>query len=295
MNWKLKRLRKDYMDTPIPKELDEVVHNTINRKIKKPRRPNPKWIIGLAAAILMFMVSINTSPAFAGSLSKIPVVGSIIQVLTIQEIHVNERHYSADLKIPKVRNFDNKDLENSLNQKYIDESQQLYESFLEKRDQLDEKDGGHLQLQSNYEVVTDNDKILSIKRSIEKTQASSYEVTKYDTIDKQKEIMLTLPILFKNDDYIDTISAVIKNQMRERMEEDPNKIYWVRDAGVKDLPPDGVFDHIDKKQSFYINNDQKLVITFNDYEVAPGYMGTAEFIIPTEKIEKELVGNAYIK
>ncbi|OOP68741.1 anti-sigma factor, partial [Heyndrickxia oleronia] len=48
-------------------------------------------------------------------------------------------------------------------------------------------------------------------------------------------------------------------------------------------------------QVFYINKDHKLVITCYEYEVAPGYMGTVEFIIPTKVISNELVGHDYIK
>jgi hypothetical protein len=37
------------------------------------------------------------------------------------------------------------------------------------------------------------------------------------------------------------------------------------------------------------------VISFNKYEVAPGYIGTPKFEIPTEAITDILVGNEYIK
>lgn len=55
------------------------------------------------------------------------------------------------------------------------------------------------------------------------------------------------------------------------------------------------FQSIAKDQSFYINNDGKLVISFDKYEVSPGYMGVVEFIIPTPVITDALVSNAYIK
>jgi hypothetical protein len=55
------------------------------------------------------------------------------------------------------------------------------------------------------------------------------------------------------------------------------------------------FDSIAKDQSFYINNEGKLVISFDKYEVAPGYMGVVEFIIPSNVIADALVSNVYIK
>lgn len=293
MDKKLEQLKKEYRDIPIPKELNKVVHKTIKRKDKKP--PVPKWLIGIAAALVILMVGINTSPAFAANLSKIPVVGSIIEVLTITEIHVNEDNYNADLEVPKLKNFENKDLENSLNHAYLDGNQKLYEEFSKRMDELEGNGGGHLGVDSSYEVMTDDDQILSIKRTVVKTEASSYTTVKYDTIDKQKEIVLTLPILFKDDHYMETISENVKDQMRNQMKNDPNKIYWVSDAGVEDLDLVDSFDQITAGQNFYINEDRKLVVSFDEYEVAPGYMGAVEFVIPTEKIKKELVGNEYIK
>ncbi|WP_099159551.1 anti-sigma-V factor rsiV [Virgibacillus ndiopensis] len=294
MDKKLEELKREYKNTPIPKDLNKVVQKAIKQKEKKPLRPNSKWIIGLAAAVVIFMVSINTSPAFAKSLSKIPVVGSFIEVLTVLEIHVNENNYDADIKIPQVNNFENKEFENSLNQKYLDENQKLYESFTKEIEEMKKDGDGHLRIDTNYEVMTNDDLIFSIKRTVVETQASAYTTNKFDTIDKQKQIMLTLPILFKSDQYIETISEIIKKQMREQMENNPGNVYWVSDAGIEKLPEDDFFDQIDADQNFYINENHKLVIAFNEYEVAPGYMGAVEFVIPTKKIENILVGNKYI-
>ena len=41
---------------------------------------------------------------------------------------------------------------------------------------------------------------------------------------------------------------------------------------------------IDKNQNFYINNNGEIVISFDEYEVAPGYMGVVEFTIPNSVI-----------
>jgi hypothetical protein len=77
--------------------------------------------------------------------------------------------------------------------------------------------------------------------------------------------------------------------MRQQMKDDKQKKYWV-EAG--DISP---FDKIKAEQSFYISSSNKLVISFDKYEVAPGYMGIVEFEIPTEILSKALVGNEYIK
>ena len=39
--------------------------------------------------------------------------------------------------------------------------------------------------------------------------------------------------------------------------------------------------NIQKEQPFYINQQNQVVVVFNEFDIAPGYMGMPEFIIPT--------------
>lgn len=87
--------------------------------------------------------------------------------------------------------------------------------------------------------------------------------------------------MFNNDKYIDAISNNIKEQMKNQMKQDENKIYWLDDKEMGDEN----FKSIDKNQDFYINKDGELVICFDKYEVAPGYMGLVEFTIPNDIIQ----------
>ena len=99
-----------------------------------------------------------------------------------------------------------------------------------------------------------------------------------------------MPSLFKDEAYIDIISENIKAQMKEQMK-DENNVYWLED----EMMGDENFSKIDKNQSFYITKDNQLVIAFDKYEVAPGYMGNPEFIIPSELLKDVLVSEEYIK
>lgn len=148
---------------------------------------------------------------------------------------------------------------------------------------------GHLKIESGYEIKTETNQILSIGRYVEETMASSATTIHYDTIDKQNQLLITLPSLFKDNSYIEVISENIKQQMRQQMEEDESKVYWIEPSD-----PDA-FTTIKENQNFYINADNQLVISFNEYEVAPGYMGAVEFIIPTEELQGVLVSNEYLK
>lgn len=295
----LQQLKKNYMDVPIPVELDFIVKKSLEDNGVKitNSRANFKGIkiaaASIAAAVALFTVGVNSSPVFAASLSNVPVVGSIVKILTFREYTVNEDSYNADIKVPSIQGLENKNLENSLNDKYLTENKKLYEDFMADMEDMKSNGDGHLGVSSGYVVKTDNDRLLSIGRYVVNTVGSSSTTMKYDTIDKQSEILITLLSLFKNDSYVNIISENIKKQMIEQNKADENKFYWVE--GIeKDVDMD-LFEKISKDQNFYINSEGKLVISFDKYEVAPGYMGVVEFVIPTEILSDSLVSNEYIK
>lgn len=295
-NEKLEQLKQDYEKTPIPKELDFIVKKSIQQGRNDMKRKNNMKKIkiasaSVAASLALLTAGINTSPVLATTLSKVPAINGIIKVLTFREYKVDEDHYNANVQIPEIQGLENKNLETSLNEKYLKESQELYNQFMEEVKALEQAGGGHLGVDSGYVVKTDTDKILSIGRFVVNTVASSSTAFKYDTIDKERQILITLPGLFKDDTYIDIISENIISQMKEMMEADENIIYWItEDENMTD-----VFEKISGEQSFYISEEGKLVISFDKYEVAPGYMGTPEFVIPSEILSDILVGNEYIK
>ncbi|NLG92897.1 MAG: anti-sigma-V factor rsiV [Clostridiales bacterium] len=294
---KLDQLKKEYMNTPIPQELDFLVRKTLreNGVYSIPNKKAFRKLGAIAASIAIvfgvFVAEINSSPAFAKSMAEVPVVGNLVKVLTFREYMVKDKDYEAEIKVPRIQGLKDKNLENSINEKYLQENKKLYEKFMAEMQEMKKAGAGHKGVYSSYEVKTDNDTILSVGRSVLEVQADSYERVQYDTIDKKNQVLLTLPSLFKDDQYIQVISDNIKKQMREQMKKDPNVVYWLDD---KEIDPSELFHRIKKDQSFYINKDGKLVIVFNQFDVAPGYMGTPEFIIPTDVLSNILVGNEYI-
>lgn len=280
------------MDIEIPAELDDVVYQAIQSHQKK-KKPHLKVLVGSGVAAALLMIVLNTNPTLAQNLSTVPVIGNVINVITFVEWNVSEEKHEADIKVPAIYDLGDSELQQSLNEKYLNESKQLYEEFTQEMESLKKQGDGHTGVESGYVVKTDNENILSIGRYIVNTVGSSSTTFKYDTIDKNKQVLLSLPILFKDDHYIEAISENIKEQMKQQMKEDKNKVYWILDAGVEN--PIDPFEKIKANQNFYINEDNKLVISFDKYEVAPGYMGVVEFIIPSEILSEDLLGNEYIK
>lgn len=282
MDKKLKALREEYKNVPIPKELDEMILNAKALPQKKRKKQLYMWPGAVAVASLLLTVTVNLSPDVANAMSKVPIMKGIVEVLTFNEINEESNNTSINIKTPAISGLENKALENSINDKYLEESKKLYKEFTA----ANEKD--HLAIYSDFEIITDTPELLSIGQSIEITQASGYMQNRYVVIDKETELLITLKSLFENDQYINVISENIKEQMKQQMEADPNKSYFISEDDVDS------FIQINPDQQFYISPDHKLVIAFDEYEVAPGYMGTVEFKIPTEIISDILVGDKYL-
>jgi hypothetical protein len=294
----LQQLKNEYLDVPIPKELDFVVKkalkdsgvNVVNKKSNFKRMRIAA--ASIAATVAIITVGVNSSPALALTLSKAPVVGGIVKVLTFREYTVNEDKYQADIKVPSIQGLNNKALENSLNEKYLTENKKLYEGFMADMENLKKNQGGHIGINSGYRVKTDTERILSVENFTFST-VNSLSKNGFVTIDKKNEILITLPSLFKDPSYVDIISENIKKQMIEQNKADKNKFYWVE--GIDQNGTMELFEKISDDQSFYINKENKLIICFEKFEVAPGYMGNVEFVIPTEILLDSLVSNEYIK
>lgn len=289
----MNKFRNEYENIEIPDELEFLVRTTIKEQEKKMKRKNiiNKSVIAAAVAGVVFVGSINLSSEISYALSEVPVLGSIVRVLTFKTFELKDNNFDAQLKTPAIEGLDSK-LEAMLNEKYLDENQKLYDDFMKEIDELKkaDMDEAHMGIASGYEVKTDTDKLLVIGRYVVNTAGSSSTTIKYDTIDKQNKILITLPSLFKDEAYIDIISENIKAQMKEQMK-DENNVYWLED----EMMGDENFSKIDKNQSFYITKDNQLVIEFDKYEVAPGYMGNPAFIIPSELLKDVLVSDEYIK
>ncbi len=239
---------------------------------------------GLAAACLIAVMTagVNISPAFAESLKSVPIIGTAIEFITFRQYEDKSEHHEMQIDGAELRGMENQELQNNLNAKYASQAEILYDDFKERL-----HDGeGNFTLISGYSIKADNGVTVSIEHSLFTAQASGAQSYTYDTIDSQNECYITLPGLFKDDSYVQLISQEVKRQMQAEVD---------RNQGASFFTDEFAFKEIDKNHQFYINNDHKLVITFDEYAIAPGVMGALEFVIPTEVIQGALVSNAYVK
>ncbi|WP_097014975.1 DUF3298 and DUF4163 domain-containing protein [Anaerocolumna aminovalerica] len=288
---KLYDLKNDYLKVQIPDELEFLVKKSIMKKEKNMKRKR-KFLTctaSVAAAAAVFVGTINISPVAAQAMSNVPVLKDLVKVVTFREYHYEDDSHELDIKVPQINGLENSELEDILNDNYIKENEQLYKEFMDQignEDNLNEK---YFALYTDYEVKTNTDNLLVVANHKTEIAASGYETVHYNNIDKQNKLLITLPSLFKDDSYIELISENIKSQMKEQMKADEDKSYFLENDMTDS------FTSIKEDQNFYINSDGKLIISFDEYEVAPGYMGIVEFTIPTNVLQDVLESNYYIK
>ena len=284
-NDKIDKLKENYNNVEIPKELDDVINDAFkesaNKEIennKKDWRRNmknmKKWYSS-AAAIGLIIVSVNASSTFAKSLENIPVIGNIIKIVDFNNYRIDKDGMDVSISLPEISS-DSKDLEYKLNKEFEKEGKEAYKKYEAEVAKL-EKEGKttHKSAEMWSETVAENAKTLSVAIYNTETEASAATSRKIYNIDKKDKTILTLEGMFGNNDYVDVLSKNILSQMKERTKKDSNDVYFV----------DNTFK-IKKDQPFYINDKGELVICFDEYEVAPGSAGLVEFVIPSNVVSK---------
>ena len=284
-NDKIDKLKENYNNIEIPKELDDVINDAFkeseDKKIennKKDWRRNmknmKKWYAS-AAAVGLIIVSVNASSTFATSLENIPVIGNIIKIVNFNNYRINKDGMDVSISLPEVSS-DSKDLEYKLNKEFEKEGKEAYKKYEVEVAKL-EKEGKttHKSAEVWSETIAENDKTASIAIYNTEIEASAATNRKIYNINKEDKTVLTLEGMFGNNDYVDVLSKNILSQMKERTKKDSNDVYFV----------DNTFK-IKKDQPFYINDKGELVICFDEYEVAPGSAGLVEFVIPSNIVSK---------
>ncbi len=299
---KLEEMRQDYEHIRIPEELRQRVEAGIRQAKEETRMKKKSKVImytgrvlgGVAAAMLVITVMANSGAAIAHAMAKIPVIGAIAEVVTFRQYESVENNMEADIKIPEisVKNEDGTVNEESTQQ--INKSIEEYTNEIIARYEADVKAAGgegHMDVELDYSVITDSERLFSIRFDQLLVMASGTQMVKIYHIDKQTGEMISLSGLFKEGaDYITAVSENIKQQMKEQMAADESIIYWLNNEEM----PESNFESVKEDTTFYVNEDGKLTIVFDEYDVAPGYMGSVEFEIPTEAVE-DLVQEGFLK
>lgn len=268
----IENLKKEYENINVKEEGVFIMKRSIEKAKKENKNNKFKYIsVACISALVVFIALPNVSPHIAMAMSKLPIIDKIVEVITISKYDEQDKNISA--KTPVVTDKNNSEALDKLNNKTDEYIKSLTEEF-KKEFQV----GDNKNLDIDYSVITDDEDLFTLKINALEVNASGYMFSKIYHIDKNTGNIIELKDIFKeNSNYIQILSENIKQQMKEQMNNDENKIYFV-DSDI----PENKFEQIKEEQNFYFNKDNNLVICFDEYEVAPGYMGPVEFIIPLD-------------
>lgn len=248
-------------------------------KIKRSRAL-PRFAAAAACFIFITLFLLpNVSVTYARALEQIPVVGDIIRVFTIRNYFYSDDKHEMDIDVPRLD--DDSEAADYINKDVSELTTALVNEFY--KDLEITGNSGYGSIHVDYETVTNTERWFTLKLFVSETAASSNNYFKFYHIDKKMGRIVELGDLFNTDNFSDVITDEIKRQMRERMEQDENAVYWLEDSEIGEK-----FVSISKDQNFYWNENGDLVIVFDKYKVAPGSMGTPEFVISKDVIRRIL-------
>lgn len=284
-------LQKIYQAVKIPKELPYEVNKAIKkaqkRKLSFATRTTIKVCTTLATCFIVFVVMVNVNPNFVAAVENIPVLSQLVEWLQIREIHEKTEVDVIDAQIPNLTNTGNTELERTINQKINEKIQELIEiarnDAYESKKMLESYDPNYkfepIHLNISYEIKSAQNGILSFIITQEQTdnmhanvhvQKLMYNID----LNHNKELSLQ-DLLGKN--YEQIVNTQIKEKMAQIEKEGTGDFFEPEDFPY--LEHGGWFEGITENQKFYVNESGNVVIVFDRYEIAPGYMGMPEFEI----------------
>lgn len=296
--------KKTYESIEIPEKLNETVNRTIasqnkeelkmkyesNKKPESNKSHRPVWrgCVAAAAAVLVAgTIGLNASPVFAKSMSQVPVIGQLAQVLTFRSFDGTEGDVKLHVNVPVVKGADGKELPAKVNARIQQltadyEAQakadmaEYKEAFFETGGTEEEWANRTMDLYIDYAVKYFKDDVLSLEVTTARGWVSADEERTYYNIDLKNDKELTLEDLLGKD-YISLCNKSIDAQIQERIAADDNLMFFGYGVDADDTI--GKFETIAADTPFYLNAEGEVVISFPEYSIAPGYMGIQEFVI----------------
>lgn len=288
----LQVLKKDYQKHQMSKKQLEGLQkkmeeaNMENRKEYNKKRMI-KFAATAAAFVGAFMILPNTSAAIAHAMEEIPLIGQFVEVVTFRDYEYEADRNMADIEVPEIKldeQVKDSEVEDNLERSADEINQEIEKITSELVEDFEanlEDEEGYQDVIVKSEVLATTSDYFTLKLICYQGAGSGYQWNYYYTIDLNTGERLQLKDIFNESaDYITPISENIKEQMQQQMTANEDVHYWLNDE-IEEWN----FKAITEQTSFYMNDKGNVVIGFDEGEVAPMYMGTVEFEIPTEVLQ----------
>lgn len=273
------KLKQLYHQTAVPKEeLAMLVDKTIEKSRKRPKKT--VRIVSctaavFAAACISFVVTLNVSPAFAKTMYDIPVLGDVCRVFTFREYHFEDNMKIVNVRLPKIENTGNTELERRVNEEItkrmdqsVKESEQRakenYDAYIATGGNPDEYIPTDIGV--SYEIKSSNENTLSFVLEKYECRASAYSERFFYNLNLKTGEAFTLKDLL-GPDYQQEVYQQVLAQTKT-LDEDTKQLLF-----PEMLTP----DLINEERGFYLDENGTIVVVFEKYEIAAGAAGALEF------------------
>lgn len=218
--------------------------------------------LGLGALLMLNMLP---SAAEAASLLL------SVNIRTVRDLVLSWGDNSISIESPEFEGNGADEL-NSAVKNYTDEAKEKFLWYFNRRY------NGYVAEDMSYTVIRDDEKYFIAQFNATINAGGSMDYGRWIVYDKSADKVLELSDMFKDgSDYIGVISAEILEQMKYKNEHENGGFF---------VDGDDAFTEISEDANFYIDSFDRLVIVFDEYEVAPGFMGSPQFFIPNEVMEE---------
>ena len=290
---RLENMKERYDAVVIPAELNDRIQQEITRsrrqqaekKAASRRHTFRKMIRGMAAAAaaagILFTTALNTSPVFAKEAAQLPVIGGVARILTFRSYETEKDDIAVSVEIPTIEMIaaDTGITVDGINQEILERCEQYARdallraeeyrtAFLETGGTPDEWAEHNIKITVGYEIRQQSNDYLSFVVRGTENWTNAYSESKYYNLDLNTGRPVTLQDLLGSD-YVELADKSIWEQNARR--QNAGEVFFTAEEGG--------FTGISEYVRFYINRDNRPVIVFEKYEIAPGSSGEVEFEI----------------
>ncbi len=290
---RLENMKERYDAVVIPAELNDRIQQEITRsrrqqaekKAASRRHTFRKMIRGMAAAAaaagILFTTALNTSPVFAKEAAQLPVIGGVARILTFRSYETEKDDIAVSVEIPTIEMIaaDTGITVDGINQEILERCEQYARdallraeeyrtAFLETGGTPDEWAEHNIKITVGYEIRQQSNDYLSFVVRGTENWTNAYSESKYYNLDLNTGRPVTLQDLLGSD-YVELADKSIWEQIARR--QNAGEVFFTSEEGG--------FTGISEYVRFYINRDNRPVIVFEEYEIAPGSSGEVEFEI----------------
>ena len=249
----LDALRLAYRNAEVPAEGVENMKKLIADERKKKVTHLRTWAASVAAALALLVALPNVSMAAADTLCSLPVVGGLFRVVTFRAWEQEGENLSVRVELPRVLSETWPQVAREINEEVADIADDAVEWVAEAQ--------GPTALDVRSNVVADTENWFSLRVTVFRAQGGGAEENRIFTVQKSTGRLVELEDVL-------TREGIRKAENEVRAQMLKNGGYFVED-----------FRELSDEQDFYVTAAGDLVLAFDEYEVAPGFMGAPEFTV----------------